>query len=228
LPLSPVKSKKSKKRISKLRELFRQVLQLFFLMLVLIIPFLLFHERITAWWQHWQQSPPSMPVAASVVIGLLSSDIVLPIPSSLVATFAGIHMGGVLGTLACWTGMNIGCIVAFALARRYGSKFVERFSKPQELERVRSVSDRYGPFVLVLMRGAPVFAEASVRFVGLHKLTWRRFLLPVVGTNFVLSLFYCFFGEIAANNDLVSVAVGAAIALPVLLITIVRYSLPKE
>ncbi|MFT5524205.1 MAG: putative membrane protein YdjX (TVP38/TMEM64 family) [Pirellulaceae bacterium] len=211
-----------------MRELFRQVLQLFFLMLVLIIPFLLFHERITAWWQHWQQAPPPLPIAVSVVIGLLSSDIVLPVPSSLVCTFAGIHMGGLLGTLACWTGMNIGCIVAFALARRYGSKFVERLSKPAELEQVRSLSDRYGPTILVLMRGAPVFAEASVLFVGLHKLTWRRFLLPVVGTNFILSLFYCYFGEIAADHDLVSVAIGAAIAVPVLLIAIVRYSLPKQ
>ena len=161
-------------------------------------------------------------------MGLLASDIVLPIPSSLVCTFAGIHMGGLLGTLTCWMGMNIGCLIAFGLARRFGSKFVERFSKPSELEKVRAVSDRYGPFVLVLMRGAPVFAEASVLFVGLHKLTWRRFVLPVVGTNFALSLFYCFFGEIAANNDLVAVAVGAAIAVPVLLITIVRYSLPNE
>ena len=147
-----------------MKELFRQVIQLFILMVILIIPFLLFHEQFAAWWTQWQASPPSLPISFLVVTSLLAGDILLPVPSSLVCTFAGVQMGWLAGTLACWLGMNLGCIIAFALARRFGGPFVQRFSKdllaatlPSDIDgnAVDVYSDGIVPLILQVLQNSP-------------------------------------------------------------------------
>ncbi len=195
------------------------------IMLVIVIPFLLFEESIEQWWKHQQDAPPSKMALTGLVVLLLAGDILLPVPSSAVSTFAGWHLNWPLATAASWVGLTAGCILAFAAARAWGHRFALWFSKPDELKRVRALSNRLGPFLLILCRGVPVFAEASVLFMGMHGLSWRRFLLPVMLSNLGLSLFYSIVGQYAAENDLMSLALLVAIALPVLLVTIFKYGI---
>ena len=151
-------------------------------LLVPVLPFVLFGGQFEDWLQAVAEDPPSIPVTMALVIGLLSTDILLPIPSSVISTLSGWQLGWWLGTLATWIGMNLGAIIGFAMARRWGKPFAVWFSKEEDLERMRIVSDRYGPFVLVLTRAMPVFAEATVLIAGIHQLAWRRFL-PAAGTS---------------------------------------------
>ena len=211
-----------------MRELFRTLPLMCVVLLVPVLPFLLFGGRFEDWLQSWADDPPSVAATAAVVVGLLATDILLPIPSSVISTFSGWQLGWFLGTVTTWLGMNAGAAVGFALARRWGEPFAAWFSKPDDLECMRQLSEQYGPLVLVLARAVPVFAEASVLIVGIHRLSWRRFLPAVALSNLGISVAYAAFGDIAKEHQWLPLALGVSVAIPVLVAAAAQRWLPRN
>jgi uncharacterized membrane protein YdjX (TVP38/TMEM64 family) len=200
-----------------MRDLLRPMLPMIVILAIPIVPFLLLGRRTEAWLAAWKQDPPPAPAVATGVIVLLATDVLLPVPSSVVATLAGYQLGAVLGTLASWAGLSLGAAGGFALARWLGPPFVRWFTRPDDLAKAARLAEKYGPLLLVLARGVPVLAEASVLLLGMHRLSWGRFLPPVLLSNLGLALAYAVFGEVAEKNGLLPLALGVSIALPVLL-----------
>jgi uncharacterized membrane protein YdjX (TVP38/TMEM64 family) len=202
-----------------MRDLLRPMLPMIVVLAIPIVPFVLFgQEGIEAQLQAWRERPPPPQYVAAAVIGLLASDIFLPIPSSAVSTLAGWQLGAVGGALTAWAGMTLGAVIGFALAKQYGQPVVAWFTRRQDLERTRQLAERFGPALLILGRGVPVLAEASVLLLGMHALSWRRFLPPVLVANLVLAIVYAAFGEVAGRHQWLPLALGVSIALPVLMV----------
>ncbi len=185
-----------------------------------------FGGQLDQWLRGLADDPPSALATFALVVGLLATDILLPIPSSVISTLSGWQLGWAVGTLATWIGMNLGAVIGFALARRWGQPFALWFSKGEDLQRMRQVSDQYGPLVLVLTRAMPVFAEASVLIAGIHRLSWRRFLPAVVLSNLGVAIAYAAFGEYAQRHQWLPLALGVAIAVPVLVAAIAKRFFP--
>jgi membrane protein DedA with SNARE-associated domain len=82
---------------------------------------------------------------------------------------------------------------------------------------MEAASDRFGVFLLVMTRGVPVVAEASVLLMGIHRMAWRRFLLPVMLSNLGIALAYSTFGDVAGQHQWLPAALAMAIALPVIM-----------
>lgn len=205
-----------------MRDLLRPMLPMIVILAIPIVPFLLFGEQVDAWILTWKENQPSAPLVAATVVGLLATDIFLPIPSSVVATLAGYQLGAIGGTLAVWCGMTLGAVIGFALARALGPRFVARMTGRSDLTRTQQLTDRFGPLILVLGRGVPVLAEASVLLLGMHRLSWRRFLPPVLLANLGLAVAYTVFGELAEKNSLLPLALAISIALPIIMATAFR------
>ena len=192
-----------------------------------VVPFLAFGGQMEAWVESWNAQPFAKPITALLVVGLLSGDIFLPVPSSVVSTFGGAQLGSWLGTLVSWFGMTLGAVLGFALARRWGYPLAARFSSHDELEQMKPLSDRYGPGVLVLTRAVPVLAEASVLLLGVHRLSWRRFLPPVALSNLGLAVAYSVFGDYAQSHQWLPLGLAVAVALPVLATALFRFLMPR-
>jgi uncharacterized membrane protein YdjX (TVP38/TMEM64 family) len=175
-----------------------------------ILPFLGFGASAESRIADWLDASLSPAVAAGMVIGLLAADILLPIPSSVVCTFAGTVLGFWVGTAASWCGMTVGATLAFGLVRRFGRPLARRLSSEEELARMDGLADRYGILVLVLMRPIPVLAEASVIWMGLMRLCWRRFLIAVGFSNWAIAAIYAAIG----NRVRLPIAVAASLAIP--------------
>jgi uncharacterized membrane protein YdjX (TVP38/TMEM64 family) len=208
------------------RELFRTFPLMCVVLLVPIVPFLIFGGHLDQWLRGLAEDPPSPVATFALVVGLLATDILLPIPSSVISTMSGWQLGWLFGTLATFAGMNLGAVLGFALARRYGHPFALWFSKGEDLQRMRQVSDRYGPLVLVLTRAVPVFAEASILIAGIHRLSWRRFLPAVLLSNLGIAIAYAAFGDYAERHQWLPLALGVAIAVPVLVAAIAKRYFP--
>ena len=211
-----------------MREMMRPLLVVAVLCLMSIVPFLWFGADVEAWFTEFSENPPSKAVTAWVVLGLLSVDILLPVPSSMISTMAGWHLGWWQGTIVSTVGMSIGAILGFALARRFGKRIALWFAKPEDLEHMEKVTDRIGPITVMVTRGVPVLAEASVFLVGINKLSWRRFLPGVLVTNFAVSLAYAKFGDYFKDQEWFGAAIGISIAVPVFLSALVRWLLPAK
>src|SRR5690606_23868298 len=113
------------------------------ILLVPIVPFLVFHEAVERWVALWIESPPGPAWIAALVVGLLSTDVLLPIPSSLVSTLAGGHLPPLTAALTSWLGLNLGAACGFWLSRTWGRPLAERLAARDELERTERLADRY-------------------------------------------------------------------------------------
>lgn len=224
-----------------MKTLVRSILLTSLVLLVPIVPFLLFDTPLAERIEHWTEmvsaapddhghlpAQPARSVVAAAVVGLLAVDILLPIPSSVVGTLAGSQLGVVAGTAATWLGLTLGSVAAFAMARRWGRPLALRFCAAADLDRMEAVGDRCGPLAIVAFRAVPVLAEASVLLLGLHRLSWRRFVLPLSAGNLGIALAYAALGHVATEQHWLAPALAVSAALPLLLVGVVKRLLPKE
>jgi uncharacterized membrane protein YdjX (TVP38/TMEM64 family) len=206
-----------------LKELFKPAMLLCLILLIPVIPFLLLEEQVKSWIESMTGEHTSDVTVGIILFLLLTTDIFLPVPSSVVNTLAGTRLGILWGTAICWFGMNVGAIIGFWLARKYGSQLVARFTKQDDAERTARIIQQFGPFALILVRGVPLLAEASVLLVGMHKLSWRKFLPPVMLANLGLAFVYAAAGKIASDWGVNFLSLAIAIVLPVVLLLLFRY-----
>jgi uncharacterized membrane protein YdjX (TVP38/TMEM64 family) len=208
--------------------LIRPILLLAFVLAVPIVPFLLAGEHLEQQLENWLHETGNKSTIFWAVVAILSTDVLLPIPSSVVSTFAGWQLGVATGALASWLGMTAGAILGFTLARAVGRPLAERFVDRNDLQRMRLLSARFGPKTLVLCRALPVLAEASVLFVGAMGLSWPKFFMPTAIANLGIALAYSILGSYSAQRNLLIWAFAGSVALPLLATALVRRRLGRS
>lgn len=193
-----------------LRKLFISLLLVALALAVPIIPFVLlgdgFETRVESWLRAGMGYWPSF----GLVAGLLAIDLVLPIPSSVVSTFAGKQLGFLGATAASWLGMTACCLIGFGLARAWGRPLAARLAGEAELRRMDYLAARFGVWILVVVRAVPVLAEASIVLFGATRVEWRPFLLAVGLSNLGIAAAYAMLGAMVS----LPIALAAAMVLP--------------
>ena len=185
------------------------------LLAVILIPFAMFGDRIEGWAQDFIETATHHPLTtAGVLGGLLSSDILLPIPSSIVSTACGKLLGFGIGTLTSFAGMTLSCILGFLLGKGAGGKAGSRLVGEGELERLEGLHQRFGAWIIVITRPIPVLAEAAVFLAGMGHMETRQFLIMSSLSNLGVSLAYAAIGAWAAEMNSFLVAFAAAMLLP--------------
>jgi uncharacterized membrane protein YdjX (TVP38/TMEM64 family) len=148
-----------------------------------LIPFLLWDESILAWTHGFLSRREAKTVVGTVLAGLLVADIVLPVPSSLVIAAAAVILGLGMGTAVSWVGLTIGCVMGYALGRSSG----ERLLGADDIERMRASHMKLGSWMVFLLRGVPVLAEASVIYAGIIRMPLARFLALTCAANLAVA-----------------------------------------
>ncbi len=210
--------------MTAMKTILRQLIPVVVVLAIPIIPFLFMGDLM----EQCISGLGSSRYLPWIVIALLSGDLILPIPSSVVTTYIGGQMHWVLGALVSWVGMSLGAVIGFTLARKYGPQFALRFSSAAQLENAGDLAGRFGPIFLVLARGVPVVAEASILLMGIHRLSWRRFLIPVLLSNLGISLGYTLFGAVAQEHHWFPIALGVSICVPIGLTLMAQHVLQSK
>jgi uncharacterized membrane protein YdjX (TVP38/TMEM64 family) len=178
-----------------------------------VIPFLGFGPALEEAIAEWLRREHSRWVVAVAVIGSLSLDVFLPIPSSVVSTVAGRMAGWGLGTLFSWTGMMLGALLGFSLARWGGRPMAKRFSSASELDRLDRLARKHGLWILILLRPVPILAEGSTLLMGLSAMRWPVFLLGVGPVNLLISFFFVALGRTVPLLPAMAISVLAALMI---------------
>jgi uncharacterized membrane protein YdjX (TVP38/TMEM64 family)/UDP-2,3-diacylglucosamine pyrophosphatase LpxH len=181
----------------------------------IIVPFLLFGEQIDNWTKQLIESPAGRtPAAALILGGLLGSDILLPVPSSIVSTACGVLFGFQLGTLISLAGMVISCLIGYGLAARFGEPFVEKMVGKKSMRRFIDIQKRCGNMVVIITRPVPVLAEIGVLFAGLGRIPFKRFFLLSTLSNLGISMVYAAIGAFSTSTNDFFLAVAGSMLLP--------------
>lgn len=180
---------------------------------IVLLPFFLFEEQFNAFAADLTRGGLSPAIASAGIAALLAFDVLLPVPSSIVSTGAGVLLGFTLGTTVVWTGMMAGCLVAYALGAR-ASGAAERFVGAESLNHARRLAERYGNWTIVICRPVPVLAEATILAAGLVRAPLGRVLLLAGAANLGIAVGYAAVGAFAMRVDSFLVAFVGAILIP--------------
>lgn len=185
---------------------------------VVIVPFMIWGERVDAWTAMFVSTAGRKPLLTALTLGgLLASDILLPVPSSIVSTSCGLLLGFVLGSLVSLTGMIISSVVGYWMGFLLGRPAAERLVGAEGLDRFEKMSRKYGLWAILMARPIPVLAEVSVVFAGMSRLSPIRFFVITSVSNLGISLAYAAIGAYSANvNSFLGAFIGAT-CLPGLL-----------
>jgi membrane protein DedA with SNARE-associated domain len=182
---------------------------------LILVPFALWEEQLTALSARLLAPAAGRVALAAIVVLLLASDVLLPIPSSFVSAGAVALLGAWQGGLTIALGMSVAAWLGYALGALGGEPLVRRMAGPAELERARGMMRRHGSWVLLACRGVPVLAEASTLLAGATRLPRLRFLLATGLGNLGLSLAYAAIGVLQLSGwGALLAPFGFGVALP--------------
>jgi len=169
------------------------------LAVLVIVPFVLFGDRIEAWTHSLLlDRRPHGLLPRLLCVLLLVSDILLPVPSSVVSTAAGLWWGLWQGSLISLIGMQLGSWLGYALGSR--ATALRRWVGDEEVASLNRWFARHGEWIIVMLRPVPVLAEASTLFAGFSRMDWVRYNVLSLAANACISLFYGVLGSFFRNR----------------------------
>jgi len=181
---------------------------------LILVPFLLFEERIVRFSEVLlQDSTGGLPVAVAVVL-LLASDLFIPVPSSFVATASGLLLGLVPGIAATWVGLQSGALAGYAVGRLARRRVAARILGEAELQRATGAYARWGGLSLIAARAVPVLAEGSVVIAGVARMPLLRFSCLVGTSNVAIAAIYAGVGAYVRDVNTFLLAFAASILIP--------------
>lgn len=181
---------------------------------VLLIPSILFNDSIENWTSYFLNSSPSKPLLGIVIGGLLSIDILAPVPSSIVSTAGGYFLGFIPGILVSLAGMTISCVIGYILGAKFGNPLSEKIVGSKELLKLEKLQNRYGDWIIIISRAVPVLAETSVLVAGMGRMPLNRFILLILTSNLGISIAYAGIGAYSAHINSFLLAFAGAVILP--------------
>jgi uncharacterized membrane protein YdjX (TVP38/TMEM64 family) len=197
------------------------------LIALVLVPFFLFEDQFNAFAAHITDSGTALWLAGASIFALLTLDVLLPVPSSIVSTAAGVLLGFWKGAAIVWAGMTFACVLGYALGTR-ASGLARRFVGDEGLNRAAALVGRYGDWALLLCRPVPVLAEASVIFAGLVHAPFRRFAWLTAGANLGIALGYAAFGAFSMRVNSFLMAFIGALIIPGVAIGVARFTFAKR
>ncbi len=196
------------------------------LIALVLVPFFLFEEQFNAFSEQMTSSDTARWLAASSIFSLLALDVVLPVPSSIVSTAAGVLLGFWRGAAVVWSGMMVACLIAYWLGARF-SGFARRFVGEEGIARANRLAQRYGDWTIIICRPVPVLAEASVIFAGLVRAPFARFCILTALSNLGIAIGYAAFGAFSMSMDSFLVAFLGALLIPGIVMGIAKMAVGK-
>ena len=128
------------------------------LLAIPIIPFALFGDAVeVSLLDH-----PSSYYIFFVGILLLGSDIIAPLPSSLIAVFIGTKLGFLYGSISIFIGLSLGSLIGFGLGWYPGNALVQKWLPAEKKNSLQMFESRISYWVLIISRSIPILAESTV------------------------------------------------------------------
>ena len=179
-----------------------------------LVPFFIWGDQMHAYMdspEYTQQLGQSRSWAWLAIIGLLISDLVLPVPNTPLMTLAGAIYGWWAGALIAAAGSILAGLVAYGLAQVLGHKAIDRIASPTEREQFQEFFDTWGMMGIAASRAMPVMPEVLTVLAGLARMHFGRFCAALVIGALIVCVPLAWLGERASESlETVSIVVGFA------------------
>lgn len=148
-------------------------------------------------------------------IGLIVSDLFLPVPATAVITALGMLYGPWLGGLLGGLGSTLAGLVGYAVGRWVGGPALRLFVGPEEMARLPRFFAAHGLWAIALSRWVPLLPEALCALAGVARMRILPFLAALACGSFAMGLAFGFLGGHYLDRPAAGLIVSALIPLAV-------------
>jgi uncharacterized membrane protein YdjX (TVP38/TMEM64 family) len=146
------------------------------------------------------------------IIGLLMSDLLLPIPATPVMSAAGylygVWIGGLIGAVGSVASGQFG----YWLCRSLGRGVAARLAGEEHLAKHEGAFRRSGPWLVAVSRWLPLLPEVISCLAGLTRMPARTFTLALLCGSVPMAFVYAAIGAAGQGNP--RLALGLSVAVP--------------
>ena len=103
---------------------------------------------------------------------ILASDIILPVPSSVVMFLNGFVLGKFLGSLLSLISLLIGAAVGYCLGM-----FTSYGFRTKRDNKASFLLEKYGSLAILLTRGIPIISESVCIVYGYNKMPFKHYMM---------------------------------------------------
>lgn len=138
-----------------------------------------------------------------LVIGLLISDIVIPVPGIVVVSIGGYFLGPIWGAVCGSVGLTLAGVTGYVLCRIYGYRMLKRIYRDEaHLADMKQTFHQHSILVLLLSRALPMFPEAASCLAGATHMPFLKFLLTFGASCTIYSIAVAYAGSLSSAEDL--------------------------
>lgn len=148
-------------------------------------------------------------------IGLIISDLILPVPSTTVIALLGMLYGPWLGGLIGGVGTLLAGLVAYGGCRLLGPRFVRFLVGEANLGRLQWFFARHGLWAIALTRWMPLLPEALCCLAGMSRMRFGPMFVALACGSFPVGFTFALLGEEYRERPLLGLLISALIPLAV-------------
>lgn len=146
---------------------------------------------------------------------LLASDLVLPVPGTVVVSALGYLYGTLLGGAVATAGLMVAGLAGYAVGRLCGEGVARKWLGDRDFESGRAFFLSGGGWMVALSRSLPILPEVISCTAGLVRMPFRRFVVALACGSLPMGFVFAAIGN--SGRDAPGWAVALSIAVPAVL-----------
>ncbi len=158
-------------------------------------------------------------------MALLTADILLPMPATVVMSVLGLIYGPVLGGMIAAAGSFLSGVIPYVLCRQLGKGAARWLIGVKELEKGERLSGRVGGWAVALSRWMPLLPEVVACFAGLVRMPSGKYFAALACGSIPMGFAFAAMGHMGADRPLQTVVLSAVV--PALLWLVVGRTLTR-
>lgn len=186
-------------------------------MAAIIVPFLVWGAEIERLAPGMLAAPDTKWVIAGVGATLLTTDVALPIPSSVVSAMLCLLAGPFLGAAAILVGMLGSFAFGYSLGRLLPRDSLKRWVGPELWDSVSDQATRSGALWIMVSRPIPVLAEATSIILGSLGMPFGPAMLAALASSAGVAACYAAAAAAGLSNGGFWLAFGMSLGLAAVL-----------
>ncbi len=154
-------------------------------------------------------------IAWLIGIGLIVSDLVLPVPSTAVISGLGMIYGPWLGGLIGGIGSILAGLIAYGGCRLLGERVQRLLVGAENLEKLSRFFVRFGLSAIALSRWMPLLPEALCCLAGMARMPIGPFLAALSCGSLAMGFAFGWVGEVYLEKPVLGLILSAVIPLAI-------------
>ena len=175
---------------------------------LILVSFFVFNNVESYFRQLLEQAGASHVMYSWISFFVLTSDILLPVPSSIVMFTNGYVLGTAYGTARSLLSVITGSVLGYCLGM-----FTSIGLKYRSEEKANSMLLRYGGLSILITRGIPVISETICIICGYNKMPFKKYLFYNITGYLPVCLLYAICGNMGYGKNIFFISLGCSITI---------------